>query len=312
MVDITFLNIQFLWVLFAIPIIIALHFFMMRYTKKRAVLFANFEAMKRVTGSYVLSKNITLLIARTLVILFMALSAAGMTLWTVGPGSEYNYVIAIDSSSSMLANDLEPNRLEVAKESSAAFVDSLNADVNIGVSSFSGIAKIETIPIRDKSSIKDAISNIEISSAGGTDISQAIITSVNSLLGQEDKQISIILLTDGQHTVGGPLEEGIGYAAEKRAVIHTIGIATEKGGSFELTELLSTIDEENLNRISENTGGKSYKVGDKTEMKAAFADLIELSEQNMPHQLRLPLLLIGLLLLFIEWILLNTRFKTLP
>ncbi|MBW2964466.1 hypothetical protein KY363_03315 [Candidatus Woesearchaeota archaeon] len=47
-------------------------------------------------------------------------------------------------------------------------------------------------------------------------------------------------------------------------------------------------------------------------MAAAFNEIVTLSEQNVPHQLRLPLLLIGLLLLLLEWTLLSTRFRMLP
>ncbi|MBU2561657.1 MAG: VWA domain-containing protein [Nanoarchaeota archaeon] len=312
MADITFLNIHFLWFLFAVPIMIALHFFLMKYTRRRAVLFANFEALKRVTGAVVLSKNITLLVVRILIILFLTLSAAGMTVWTKGPGSDFNYVVAVDASSSMLANDFTPNRLEVAKANAKDFVNSLNAEVRIGVVSFSGVSKVETSLSNDKGKVDEAIDNLKISSTGGTDIAAAIMNSVNILLTEYDKSMSIVLLTDGQHTSGGPIEEGINYAAKNHVIVHTIGIATEKGGSFELTQLLSTIDEATLRRISDNTGGRFYKVGDKAQMAAAFQEIVTLSEQNIPYSLRLIFLVVGVLLLFAEWILLNTRFRTLP
>jgi Ca-activated chloride channel family protein len=310
--DITFLNIHFLWALFAIPLMVALHFYLLKYTRRRAVLFANFDALKRVTGSMVLSKNITILITRVLIILFLTLSAAGMTIWTEGPGSDFNYVIAVDSSSSMLADDFTPNRLAVAKDTAVDFVQALNADVNIGVVSFSGISKVETALNNDRGAVEEVITNLETSSTGGTDISGAIATSVNILMTEYDKARGIVLLTDGQHTVGGPIEEGINYAAQNHVSVHTIGIATEKGGAFELTQLLSTIDEATLQKISDNTGGSFFRVGSKGEMAKAFSEIVTLSEQNIPHQLRLIFLVVGLLLLFAEWTLLSTRFKMLP
>lgn len=312
MADITFLNIHFLWALFMIPLMVALHFFLLKYTHRRAVLFANFEALKRVTGSMVLSKNITLLIARLLVILFLVLSAAGIVIWTKGPSSEFNYVIAIDTSSSMLADDLTPDRLTVAKETANDFANSLNAEARIGVISFSGINKVENVLTNKRADVTSAIDGIKVSKAGGTDITGAVTTAVNLLMTDTDKSMSVIVLTDGQHTVGAPIEEAINYAAQKRVVVHTIGIATTKGGSFELTQLLSTIDEDTLDRLASNTGGKFFKAGTKEEMLAAFNEIVTLSEQNVPHQLRLPLLIIGLLLLLTEWTLLSTRFRMLP
>lgn len=312
MADVSFLNIQFLWALFTIPIMVALHFFMLKYTKRRAIIFANFEALKRVTGNVVLSKNITILIARILIILFLTLSAAGMTIWMKGPTSEFNYVIAVDTSSSMLADDFTPNRLIVAKQTAQDFVNQLNAETKIGVVSFSGISKVDTSITNDKKEVNSVIDKLDISSAGGTDISGAIITSVNILMSEPDKSRAVIVLTDGQQTIGSPLEEGINYATSKNTLVHTIGIATEKGGKFEMTQLLSTLDETALKSISDNTGGKYFRVADKATMDAAFKEIVKSSEQNIPFQLRLPFLIVGILLLFLEWVLINTRFRTLP
>jgi Ca-activated chloride channel family protein len=295
-----------------IPIMVALHFFLLKFVRRRAVVFANFEALKRVTGTVVLSKNITLLIARVLIILFLTLSASGMTVWTRGPGSDFNYVLAIDASSSMLADDFEPNRLAVAKENAKEFINTLNAEVKTGVVSFSGVSKVETSLSGKRGDVATVIDGIQVSSAGGTDISSAIINSVNILLTEYDKSRAVIILTDGQHTTGGPLDEGITYASKNGVTVHTIGIATEKGGAFQLTSLLSTLDEESLRRIADNTGGNYFRVGDKAMMQSAFQEIVKLSEQNIPHQLRLIFLVIGLVILFVEWILFNTRFRTLP
>ncbi|MFC1741678.1 VWA domain-containing protein [Nanoarchaeota archaeon] len=312
MADITFVNIHFLWLLFVIPIMIALHFFLLKYTRRRAVLFANFEALKRVTGSMVMTKNITLLIIKVFIVLFLILSAAGMAVWTKGQSSDFNYVLAVDASSSMLANDISPNRLDVAKETANDFAVSLNADVKMGIVSFSGVSKIEQTLTKERDLIGEGLENLKISKTGGTDISGAMMTSANILITEDDRSMSVILLTDGQHTSGGPIEEGINYAAQNHITIHTIGIATEKGGSFELTQLLSTLDETMLRRISDNTGGNFYKVGTKAEMQKAFAEIVTLSEQNIPYQTRLVFLVLALIFIFMEWTLLNTRFKVLP
>lgn len=312
MVSITFMNVQFLWALFAIPIMVALHFFLLRYTQRRAVIFANFEALKRVTGGIVLSKNLTLLIMRLLVIFFLCFSAAGLTVWYSAPGSSFNYVIAIDSSSSMLADDFSPNRFAVAKDRSVAFIDSLDASVNIGVVSFAGVTKVETGLTSERSDVSEAIYGIKISGVGGTDITGAIFNSVNLLLTEPDKSMSIILLTDGQHTVGGPLEQGLTYAVDNLVTVHTIGLGTEEGGRFELISLLSTVDEVALSRIAETTGGKFFRVRSLSDMDAAFSEIVQLSEQNKPVQLRMLLLLMGIIILFAEWVLANSRFRALP
>jgi Ca-activated chloride channel family protein len=265
-----------------------------------------------VTGGVVLSKNLTLLIIRLLIIFFLCFSAAGLTVWYEAPGSDFNYVIAIDASSSMLADDFDPDRLTVAKERSKAFVDSLDAKVNLGIVSFSGVSKIESTLTSERADISKVLDELVISGVGGTDISNAIFNSVNVLLAEPDRSMSIIMITDGQHTVGSPIEEGISYAITNRVVIHTVGIGTEAGGKFEISSLLSTLDEDSLTHIARSTGGKFFKAESAGAMTAAFNEIVELSEQNIPVQLRLSLLIIGLLLLISEWVLANSRFRTLP
>ena len=312
MVDVTFDQIHFLWVLFAIPLMVALHFFLMKYTRRRAVIFANFAALKRVTGGMVLSKNITLLVTRVVIVLLLVLAASGVIVWTKAPSSDFNYVIAIDASGSMLAKDFDPNRLTAAKNTAKNFIDNVVSDVKIGVVSFSGNPKVESTLTNSKSEAKNAIDNIKISATGGTDIGSALVTSANLLVSETDRARSIILLTDGRHTTGGPLSEAVRYAREKEMTISAIGIATEAGGSFETSELLSTIDTEALDIITKNTGGRFFIAGDEAQMKEAFDTIVSSTDQNLPHPLRVWFLGFGLFFLFIEWGLINTRFRTLP
>lgn len=312
MVDVTFDNVHFLWVLFTIPLMIALHFFLLKYTKRRAVVFANFEALKRVTGGMVLSKNITLLITRLVIILFLTLAASGLVIWTKAPSSDFDYVLAIDASGSMLAKDFTPDRITAAKRTAKDFIGNVVSDVNIGVVSFSGVPKVESELTKQKAKAEEALDDIEISATGGTDIGNALVTSTNMLVHVKERARSIILLTDGRHTVGGPLSEAVRYARQKEVTISAIGIATEAGGSFEQTQLLSTIDEEAMKGITSQTGGMFFKAGDEAEMKAAFDQIITSSEQNLPHPMRVWFLGLGLLFLFVEWGLINTRFRTLP
>ncbi len=312
MVDITFERIGFLWLLFTIPLMIALHFFLMKYTRRRAVVFANFQALKRVTGGMILSKNVTLLIVRVLIVLLLTLAVSGMTVWIKAPTSTFDYVIAVDDSSSMLAKDFQPDRITAAKETAKEFVDSVTSDVKIGVVSFAGVPKVENTLTDDREKVKETIDKIKISAIGGTDISSAIITSANMLVEDKNRARSVILITDGRQTTGGPLSEAIKYARSKEVTVSAIGMATKEGGSFETSKLLSTIDEEALTAIAIQTGGKFIKAGNKEEMKAAFNTIISQTEQNLPHPLQVWLLGIGLLLLFLEWGLINTRFRTLP
>ena len=107
MIQITFRDPIFLWFLLSIPFLMITHFYSLRYVTRKAVRFANFEALSRVSGGEALSRNIPLLILRTITLFFLICSVSGPTLWYTGQSSENNYVIALDASRSMLADDFE-------------------------------------------------------------------------------------------------------------------------------------------------------------------------------------------------------------
>lgn len=317
--EITFSNPVYLFFLVSIPFLIISHFFTMRYLKRRALKFANFEAIKRVTGgeksvlknSTFLSTNILVLVNRIMIILLLVLAAAGTVLWTTGKISNSDYIIAIDSSSSMLADDFEPSRLAAAKEASIAFIDSLSARAQIGVVSFSGNAFIEQELTGDFGRAKEAVDNIKIRTVGGTNIGDTIITSAN-LLEKSEKSKVIILLTDGRSNVGTSVEEAISYAQEKNIKINTIGVATEQGGRFLRIDAVSRIDEPTLKAIASSTGGTYYPAADKATLIKAFRDATTSSTELISTKLSFIFLLIALALIFVEWGLISTKYKTVP
>ena len=225
--EVTFQNIHGLWFLLAIPLLIVMHSFTIEESKKRALKFANFEAISRITGQQIFSKNLTLLVFRTIALLIIVLATSELTLHYTGQSSNFDIVLAIDSSASMLANDLFPNRLEVAKQEAINFINQLDENANIGIVSFAGTTFIDQSLTNNQNKIKEAINNIQIKQLGGTDISEAIVTSSNLLIPSKNAK-AIVLLTDGQENLG-LLEDATSYAIQNSIVIYTIGIGTEEG-----------------------------------------------------------------------------------
>lgn len=311
--DLTFDNPIFLWLLLSIPFLIVTHFYSLQYIKRRAMRFANFEALSRVSGGQNLSKNIPLLIIRLFTILFLVSAVAEPTLWYMGQSSEYNYVLALDASGSMLASDFEPNRLEAAKVAATEFVDSIEARVKIGVVSFSGIGYVEHMLTDDMSKIKLAIADTQAKSIHGTAIGEALKASSNLLI-PENKARVIVLLTDGRENVAtqNELNKVINYVNYHNIVVHTIGVATEEGGKLPGLDAISTIDEPTLIRIANSTGGKYYKAETPEQLAEAYGAITNITETKVPLRLAMPFMLLALLLLAIEWALVNTKFRTIP
>ncbi|PIN78340.1 hypothetical protein COV16_06065 [Candidatus Woesearchaeota archaeon CG10_big_fil_rev_8_21_14_0_10_34_8] len=324
---ITFNNPQYLWFFLFIPLLVAGHFFALKYSRKKAVKFANFEAIARVTHSHVLSKNYFLLVWRLLIIISVVMSAAGTVIWYVGETSDFDFVIAIDSSTSMLAADLEPTRFDAARNSALSFVGILGRKANIGIVTFATTSSVEIEPTISTAKLKEVLNGIDVKRIGGTNLGDAIITSSNVLLDiskadalYEQRQIhgagkAIILLTDGQGTVGKEINEGVKYAQSSNVVVHTIGIGTEEGSLFaelNVTGLKTQLDTEGLKNIAESTGGKFYTAKNNAEILQAYTEIVALDTKPTAVNISIPLMVLAFLFLLVEWLLLNTKYATLP
>jgi Ca-activated chloride channel homolog len=312
--NITIDNPMHLWFLLSIPALILLHFYSLRFTARRAIQFANFEALKRVgtglRGGQVLSKNYVLLILRIVVIILIVCSLCQMKLWYVGQANAFDYVVAIDASGSMLADDFSPNRLDAAKESAISFIDTLQGKPKLAVMSFAGISFIKTRLTDNKLDMKKAIRTIPIEYSSGTALGEAIVSGTN-LFEDEGKSRALIILTDGQSTAGIPVTQGIRYARENNVVVHTIGVGTETGGT--VGQMITKLDEEELQTIADETEGLFFKATDTGQIKDAYAQIADsFEEQLKPLNLTIVFLILAFVILFIEWALVNTRYRTIP
>jgi Ca-activated chloride channel homolog len=310
---ITFSDQIYLWLLFVLPFFIITDLYSLKYVRKRAMRLANFEAIKRVSGAGKFTINWFILIMRVIVIFSLIFSAAGLIFWYEGISGENNFVLAIDASGSMLADDFIPNRLEAAKEAAILFVDSVNPTTKIGVVSFSGIGEIDNGLTINKFDTKQAINSIQFKTIHGTAIGDAIKVSSNLLVTDEKPKV-IILLTDGRENVASEsdLLKVVEIAKKNRITIHTIGIGTETGGQVPGISLLSTIDEETLKNIASFTNGNYFRTESKEQLKESYNKIAATTISNIPLPLRLPLLLLALFILFIEWGFLNTKFRSIP
>jgi len=304
--------------LLSIPVMIVLHFYFFEHNKRRAMKFANFSVMKRVTGTHLITKNHKQLIMRIIILLILTLSATQPVVWYVGEISLADYVLAIDASASMVATDVPPSRIEKAKESARRFVDKLTAETKVGVISFSGVSFIKSPLTTDKLEVKRAINDISIELAGGTDIGAALITA-NNVLAQGNGSKVVILITDGSDTAGSFVEESIETAAHyvrlNHLKVHTIGIGTEvgKAGYLEEQELGVKYDEHSLKYLAETTGGKYFKAEKGNELDFILQEIITGSKLGkIPYDLSSKLLGVTILLVLIEWGVLNTKFRPLP
>lgn len=315
--NVVFNNPSFLWFLLVVPLLIIVHFLTLKYGKKEALKFSNFEAIARVTKEKVsskpyasfMSKNTMVLAVRASALTLLILAVAGTVVWYEGKTSEFDFVLAIDASSSMLADDFSPNRLEATKVAANLFVDSLAQKSRVGIVTFSGTSFVEQKITEERMTLKEKINGIKVSKIGGTDLANAIITSSNLLTNEEDKGKAIILLTDGQSNVGMSVEDGIDYANKENVIIHTIGVGTEEGGKFTGSEIVSKLDEDTLKKIASLTGGEYFRADSKEGLAEAYKSIAGLNIRKISFNLTPLFMMVALLSLVLEWILIHTRYR---
>lgn len=299
----TFTHSQYLFLFFLIPVLFMIHFFSLSNKKKVALRFANFDAISRIRGIDFFSKNIVILFLNILIMFFLILAISGLTVQVTKESSSFSFVIAIDSSESMLADDFPPDRITAAKNIAREFVDAVPHGVIMGAVSFSGNAYIEQDLTNDKIEIKNSINKIEAKGWGGTDIYEAVITSANMLADEDNK--AVIVLSDGQINVGN-IDEIIEYAQKKDVLIHTIAVGTEEGGKTPYA--ISKLDKDSLNALAYNSGGKAFLAEDENSLRESFFDILDVTERKVSINMANYLILFSILLFAAEVFLINTRY----
>src|SRR3989338_24671 len=309
--ELTFVQPQYLWLLFIVPFLILTHFYGLKYSRNKALKFANFEALARVTGGAKLSLNLPLLLLRFSTLLFLIFALAGPIIWYEGQGSNANFLIAIDNSGSMLGNDFPPSRLEAAKAAAVQLIDNGPKDATVGILTFAGTPQVKQTLTADRQRVRDETAAIRIDFSSGTAVGDAIIAGTNLLLQRPEGRV-LVLLTDGQSNVGTVLPRAINYANDHYVTVHTIGVATPEGGTFTGVGTISVLDEESLKLIAANTGGKFYKAQNNNELALAYRDIAFTSSRKLPIQLAFWLIALCFTTLTIEWVFVNTKFRSIP
>ncbi|WP_298116320.1 VWA domain-containing protein [Flavobacterium sp.] len=239
-------------------------------------------------------------------------------------------VMAIDLSSSMLAKDLKPNRMEALKEVAINFVDGRPND-RIGVVVYAGEAYTKTPVTSDKAIVKQAISDIKFDNVlqDGTGIGMGLTTAVNRLKDSKAKSKVIILLTDGVNNSGFIEPETASEIAKEYGIkVYTIGLGTNgnamfpyafapNGKDFLYRMMPVEIDEQLMKTIAKNTGGKYFRAVSNSKLEEIYGEINkletteieELKYYDYDEKFR-PFVIIAALLLLIEITLRNTIFKS--
>jgi Ca-activated chloride channel family protein len=179
----TFLWPSFLWFLLLVPLLFFLMGFAARRRKKTARLFADEHLLAKLVQRPTKALTLWIGVLQILALSALLLAAARPVAKPLLPVNKAAVVIAIDASRSMLADDVEPSRLERARELAQAFAKKVSRSTQIGLVSFSDVASVLVPPTTDRDLLFDAIAQVE--AAQNTSLASAVVAGVRMLPGRE-------------------------------------------------------------------------------------------------------------------------------
>ena len=263
-----------------------------------------------------------------LMLIALARPQAGSRLESVSTEG-VDIVVALDNSGSMRAEDFQPkNRLEVAKQTVAEFVDGRPHD-RIGLVVFAGLATTRCPVTLDREMLAQFLDGVQITEDDqGTAIGMGLATAVNRLRDSSAKSRLALLVTDGRNNAGQLGPEAAAAAARALGIkVYTIGVGTEGEAPYPVDGPLGRryvsirvdLDEPLLTRIAESTQGQYFRATDAEGLRRIFKTIDELEKTEIQSKVRVlytelfpTVLLPAIVLLLLERLAAGTRLRRIP
>ena len=242
-------------------------------------------------------------------------------------------MLAMDISTSMLAEDLKPNRMEAAKKVAAEFIIG-RPDDNIGLSIFAGEAFTQCPMTTDHASLLNLLQNVRTDLAArgliqdGTAIGMGLANAVSRLKDSKAKSKVVILLTDGSNNMGDLSPMTSAEIAKSLGIrVYTVGVGTNKvapypmpvAGGVQYVNIPVEIDTKTLSEIADITDGDFYRATNNEELMEIYKEIdkLEKSKLNVKkfskrYEAYQPFALAAVIILLLEILFSITIFKKLP
>lgn len=330
MEEVTFLHPQFFWLFLLLPLAVAWHF--LKREQEAALQIPTLSAFK--------AKPSLLAKLKPLLFVLRLLALASLIVALARPRTQdvnvrnittegIDIVMAIDVSASMLALDMEPNRLEALKKVAEEFVDRRESD-RIGVVIYSGESYTKTPVTTSHELVKIGLRSIESDYTvleDGTAIGTGLVTALNRLKNSKAKSKVIILMTDGENNSGTVSPETAADIAKSLDIkVYTIGIGSTGyamqptgriiNGVREFRNGPVKIDEDLMKSIAKKTDGKYFRATDIDSLNSIYNEIDKLEKSEIKDKRYLnyvekfpPFLWAGLLFTLLEIILRRTLYR---
>jgi Ca-activated chloride channel homolog len=320
----------YLWLLLLVPAAIAWYWYKLRHYSV-PVQFSSTAVFKQSALGWKHYARYGLfglrMLAITLLILAMARPQTNMNRQDISVEG-IDIMLATDISSTMLAEDVRPNRIEAAKEVAVDFINS-RPDDRIGLVVFSGESFTQCPLTTNHAMLINLYKDINFGMIDdGTAIGDGLATAVNRLRDSKVKSKVIILLTDGINNMGSIDPQSAAEMAELYGIrIYTIGVGTMGSALFpvrtqygmQYQRMEVQIDEALLKKISALTNGKYFRATNRQKLQDVYKEIdrlekskIDVTEFNRKKEEFLPFVFIALFLLTLEFVVRFAVLKLVP
>ena len=293
-------NIWLIAALILLPALTLLYLQLERGKKSRLASFAASKLIEDLAASLSTRKRnlkaVLLILAIVLIAISLARPRWGYD-WQETKGKGIDILIALDTSKSMLAEDIRPNRLDRAKLAILDLLERIEGD-RVGLIAFSGSAFLQCPLTLDYDAYRQTLETVDtnIISLGGTNMAAAIAEAQASFA-QDDNFRILVLITDGEDLEAAGIEQAR-LAAEEKVTIYTVGVGSPSGelipvrmedGSVDFLRdnrgnvVKTRLDETTLTEISSSTGGFYVPLGSTGE---GLEEVYNVGLQSIPKQER--------------------------
>jgi Ca-activated chloride channel homolog len=287
-----------------VPLLVGLLWLQHRRESRYAIRFSNVGVLAGVVQS---ARSPWRFVPPVLLCAALAALAVGLARPSVSVSAERKQgtvVLALDRSGSMLAQDVQPDRITASRDAAQRFIKNIPDGFRVGVVSFSDTANADSAPSFDRTNAQRAIARIQ--AGGGTAIGDAIETSLGMLGANatttkkaNTKGRAILLLSDGSNTEGIDISTAADAAKRAGVPVYTIALGTPDG-VLDLQALgqgVGTIpvppDPEALKAIAHETGGESFTALNESTLKKVY-DHIGTRVSSTKQQKELTFVVAGL------------------
>ena len=296
---------SYLWLMLAIPLLLAAYVWLLRRRTKLAVRFSSLAVVRAAAVGRNWRRHVPpalLLLACSALLLAAARPVAPLPL----PWARSTIILAMDVSLSMRVSDVKPTRLAAAQVAAKLFLADLPRNIEVGLVTFAGSSQVAQAATLDRAPLVAAIDGFQMQR--GTAIGNAIALSVAELFPDHGinladmtsggkprgrslddkakptpKQITpvapgshasaaIILLTDGRRTTGIDTLEAAKLAADRGVRIHVVGLGSADGGSYAADGMAMylQLDEPTLREVARMTGGDYHHAGTAEKLRSVY------------------------------------------